>query len=336
MFMKLRYADLRGALASATFLQGFCERHYAERHHYAQENLSLRGWLLYLLDHIPEARQVLHKLVILPVYDNRQENTRYFGSLILQLCDLAETGNPTAVLRSIDHVEDAARWAHTVENDFAGTPSHIAWPRILRDYRAGHPERCRQTIESMRLTPADINEQMLDTARVAVLAGFVLSGQSSPQLAAQLAASAAYFDSVHAAYMAMQVRLLSALYFLQRGNKHEALSRLRKTLPLIERSGATRLLLDFPALHELLPQCDSPLAQQLLARIPTPRASFRLTAQETRVLNHLADGRTTKEIAALHVVSHRTIYMQLYQIFKKLNVHSREEAVRVWRGEGSS
>lgn len=332
MFMKLRYADLRGALASATFLQGFCERRYIERHHYARENLTLRGWLLYLLDQVSEARPVLRKLVDTPVYDDQQEDIRYFGSLNLQLCDLAETSDPMVVLSSIDQVEDAARWSHTLENDFARAPGHHAWSRILRDYRTGHPERCRQTVESMHLTPADINEQTMDTARVAVLAGFVLGGQNSPQLAAQLDASAARFDSVHAAFMALQVRLLGVLHCLQHGDQREALSRLHALLPLVERSGAARLLLDFPVLRELLLQCNSPFAQQLLARFPKPRTDFGLTAQETRVLEHLASGRTTKEIAALHVVSHKTVYVQLYQIFKKLKVHSREEAVRVWQG----
>lgn len=332
VMLKFRNVDLHGALADAAFLQGFCEHRHMERHRYVSEIPVMRGWMLYLLDRIPEARDALRRTVDLPAHHDLWENTRYLAGIHLQLCAAAESSDPAAVLNGIDEMADAARWVRAVdEANFNGTLGQVAWPRILRDHRAGHPERCRQTVESMGMTPADIDDQTPDFTRVAVLSGAVLGGQHSPQLAAQLDASIAHLDAAHAVFMAMHVRLLSVLHFLQHGGKREALDRLRALLPLVERSGAVRLLLDFPALRELLPQCDSPFAHQLLARFPAPPTDFGLTPQETRVLTHLVDGRTTKEIATLHVVSHKTVYVQLYRIFKKLGVHSREEAVQMWQ-----
>jgi DNA-binding CsgD family transcriptional regulator len=56
-----------------------------------------------------------------------------------------------------------------------------------------------------------------------------------------------------------------------------------------------------------------------------------LTPRERQVLNHLAAGRTTREIAALLSISVPTVRSHVERILHKLHAHSRLEAVAVGR-----
>jgi DNA-binding NarL/FixJ family response regulator len=58
-------------------------------------------------------------------------------------------------------------------------------------------------------------------------------------------------------------------------------------------------------------------------------AANRLTEQEHRVLAHLADGKTTKQIARSLVVSDDTVKTHLRHVYQKLGVADRVQAVAV-------
>jgi DNA-binding NarL/FixJ family response regulator len=58
-----------------------------------------------------------------------------------------------------------------------------------------------------------------------------------------------------------------------------------------------------------------------------PAAASTLTARETEVLRHLADGLDPKEIAARLVISRRTVGTHLESIMRKLGVRSRAQVV---------
>ena len=59
-----------------------------------------------------------------------------------------------------------------------------------------------------------------------------------------------------------------------------------------------------------------------------------LTPRERQVLNHLADGHTTREIATLLSISVPTVRSHIEHILHKLHAHSRLEAVAVSRRLG--
>ena len=58
-----------------------------------------------------------------------------------------------------------------------------------------------------------------------------------------------------------------------------------------------------------------------------PAAASTLTARETEVLRHLADGLDPEEIAARLVISRRTVGTHLESIMRKLGVRSRAQVV---------
>lgn len=77
-----------------------------------------------------------------------------------------------------------------------------------------------------------------------------------------------------------------------------------------------------------------PLISQLREIDLKSESSFEnpLNEEEMNLLRYIEGGKTTKEIAAVIHKSTRTIEYQLTKIFKKLNVHSRKEAVK-WMKE---
>jgi DNA-binding CsgD family transcriptional regulator len=57
-------------------------------------------------------------------------------------------------------------------------------------------------------------------------------------------------------------------------------------------------------------------------------ASNELTPSEQRIAELVAEGKTNKEVAAILVVTHRTVESALTQIYRKLDIRSRTELAR--------
>ena len=70
------------------------------------------------------------------------------------------------------------------------------------------------------------------------------------------------------------------------------------------------------------------VASRLMDRQRTPRHEA-LSAREIEILEHVARGRTNKEIAAALFVSDATVKTHLLHIFAKLDVQDRTQAVTV-------
>jgi DNA-binding NarL/FixJ family response regulator len=60
---------------------------------------------------------------------------------------------------------------------------------------------------------------------------------------------------------------------------------------------------------------------------PPERASYRLTAQETQLLKLLVEGHNYKTAAAELALSVHTVSFHMRNIYSKLQVHSKSEAV---------
>ena len=59
-----------------------------------------------------------------------------------------------------------------------------------------------------------------------------------------------------------------------------------------------------------------------------------LTLRELKILQLIANGKLSKEIAAALSISEHTVHDHIKHIYAKMHVHSRGEAVRVGKEEG--
>jgi LuxR family maltose regulon positive regulatory protein len=136
----------------------------------------------------------------------------------------------------------------------------------------------------------------------------------------------------------IQIGLLQALSLDKLDQSQDAQSALEECLVLAEPTGMTRTFLDhgFPLIH-LLRRANHPYATKLLAEIEpgievgpasiTGDSTETLTEREIEVLRLYAAGLTNPEIARRLFVSQNTVKWYAKNIYLKLDVHSRAEAL---------
>jgi len=64
-----------------------------------------------------------------------------------------------------------------------------------------------------------------------------------------------------------------------------------------------------------------------------PTAPERLTPQELQVALQVAEGKTNRDVAAALFLSPKTVEFHLTRVYRKLNIHSRAELVRLFSSE---
>ena len=70
-------------------------------------------------------------------------------------------------------------------------------------------------------------------------------------------------------------------------------------------------------------------------RRPPPGRTADLTRRECEVLERLAEGRATEEVAALLHVSPHTVRSRIKSVLRKLSARNREHAVAIALSEGA-
>ena len=150
-----------------------------------------------------------------------------------------------------------------------------------------------------------------------------------------------------------ELAIVQALLEDGQGDETAALQALGKALEIAEGCGYTRFFDDGPALDRLLEQAvekniHATYAGQLLASFPSrhssqtgPKAGQQeysrlnaLSERELEVLRLLATGQPSKEIAQKLFLSPFTLKAHTQNIYSKLDVHSRLEAVNKAREAG--
>jgi DNA-binding CsgD family transcriptional regulator len=66
-----------------------------------------------------------------------------------------------------------------------------------------------------------------------------------------------------------------------------------------------------------------------------PTAPEKLTPQELQIALQVAEGRTNRDVAAALFLSPKTVEFHLTRVYRKLNIHSRAELVRLFSSEGA-
>jgi DNA-binding NarL/FixJ family response regulator len=105
---------------------------------------------------------------------------------------------------------------------------------------------------------------------------------------------------------------------------------------LLKRSAPAKLLESIKELHRGGAPMTSEIARKVIESFfkakPAAHAQDKLTAREEEILECLAKGYVTKEIADKLSVSYDTVRYHLKHIYDKLHVHSRTEAVIKYLG----
>ncbi|MCA9924969.1 MAG: hypothetical protein KC421_21485, partial [Anaerolineales bacterium] len=138
-------------------------------------------------------------------------------------------------------------------------------------------------------------------------------------------------------HKAIKILILQALALQATGEKEEALAALTRALTLAEPGGYVRSFIDEgKVMAELLEETAvrgiaTNYANNLLShsaiRIPHSAIKEPLSQREIEVLQLLATGLSNKGIAQTLVIAVSTVKKHLKNIYQKLNVHSRTEAI---------
>ena len=108
------------------------------------------------------------------------------------------------------------------------------------------------------------------------------------------------------------------------GRRVEAREQLRAALETFERVGAVpwseRVSAELRASGETIRRRESHEAEEL-------------TPQELQIALHVSEGKSNKQVGAALFLSHKTIEFHLSRIYRKLDIHSRAELIRLYASE---
>ena len=230
-----------------------------------------------------------------------------------------------------------------------------AWALGLLDVSVGDAQGAATRLEALWerskhagiLDPGE-NRYLGDLGEALVLVG---DAAAADRVGEELGTLGSRLQRQSAIGTALRIRGLVAA---ARGEHAEALARFESAVAAHERAGLPfelgRTLLALGSAQrrakqrrvaretlELARTCFERLGSELwaakaraeLARIGgRPPSEGELTPSERRIAGHVAEGKTNREVAAILVVSERTIEGALTQIYRKLNLRSRTELAR--------
>jgi DNA-binding CsgD family transcriptional regulator len=64
-----------------------------------------------------------------------------------------------------------------------------------------------------------------------------------------------------------------------------------------------------------------------------PHEAEELTPQELQIALQVAEGKTNKEVGAALFLSHKTVEFHLGRVYRKLDIHTRAELIRLYASE---
>ena len=160
-----------------------------------------------------------------------------------------------------------------------------------------------------------------------------------------------FAESTHNDRVLIEVLALEAILYAAQNDEEAAFAALERSLSLAQPGGFIRLYIDLgPKIANLLRSMQSRLIYaEYIASIlkaysdatpndPQPETPWQLidplTDREVEILDLLAKRYTNKEIAAELIISPATVKRHTINIYQKLDVHKRREAVNVARALG--
>lgn len=173
--------------------------------------------------------------------------------------------------------------------------------------QVGRTEEAAPLIQEMRATVRGIDCDALQAMANCAAGHLLLAKGDAAEALPELRRAARLWTRLSAPYDAARCRVLVGRALRALGDEQSAISEL---------SAARRALADLGAAP----------AERAAAQLVEPAAPGGLTPREIEVLRLVAAGRTNPEIAAMLVLSEKTVARHLSNIFTKINVTSRTAA----------
>ena len=268
--------------------------------------------------------------------------------------------------RTEEILSEAEQIAHT-----AGWPRLmriVSWERVRRLLLAGEADRARAVASRISRNPEFalpegwmIYSEAAEGEAIGEIRLALHSGQAEAALT-RLAGELAVAQRQGRSYRQIKLLILEALAQRLRGNANQSRRSLHRALQLAEPGGFVRLFLDegklmLPMLREEYAALDHDAAadasalRSFIARLleasgqqteqtasPRGEAAFQplepLTDREKDILVYLANGVSNKEMARRIFVSENTVKFHLKNIYSKLAVNSRLQAINAARQMG--
>jgi LuxR family maltose regulon positive regulatory protein len=332
--VRRREGDVAGAIEVGELLIRYAEAHGWMRSDAAIEGVLYHGETLYFTGAVQPALDCLKQAAALLEGMPSRAVTLYQLQLRMQLCRLA-----LGEMIELDIVQDRLAWAQLIGSKGIFFFGNDAYLRMLRDMRMGHAERCRGTIEAMRLSLVDVTSTQAPNIVRPILAAEVFAGSSDVRVEPLLRGFLAALRRNEVRFTELQVRMLLVLHLQNIGREDEAVAELAGVLTLLEDMSCVRMVIDFPEVRLLLMRCDSAAARRLLRAMQTreesiARRPFDLSSTEVRVLKLLSLGYQTPRIAEDLNVSVTTVRSHVRNAYLKLGAHNRVDALRIAQESG--
>jgi LuxR family maltose regulon positive regulatory protein len=334
LLVRRRAADTQGVLASSRHAVAYMEEKGWSRSNFGIVTLWTYGEELYFSGAVREGLDRLRRAEQLLQDDQTRAFSLYHLRIRAQLCEIAlgETVD-------IDPIVDFSEWAEAVSKSKTLTFASTAYLRILRDFRLGFPQRCRDTMRALSLSISDIAESSPYSITLSILAGEVLSGEASDAVEPMLRKFRTQLQKNGLLRMGLLVHMLHVLRLQQMQRVDEAVEELADLLKKLKESMLIRIALDFPAIQPLLQQIDTAFARRVLRamQIMSRRdgvAQLGLSRVEQAVLQLLLQGLDNRAIASEIHVAYETVRSHLKKIYRKLGVQSSAEAIDIARDAG--
>ena len=329
-----REGDVAGAIEVGEVLIRYVEAHGWTRSDAAIEGLLYHGEVLYFSGAVQQALDCLRRAAAPLEGVASRAATLYQLQLRVQLCRLA-----LGETIELDLSQDQLAWTQLVMAKGTFAVGNDAYMRMLRDLRMGRAERCRDTLEAMALSPADVSSAQTPNIARPLLAAEVFSGSRDGRLEQMLRGFLAVLLKNEVRFTEMQARMLLVLHLQNVEREDEAVTELEHVLALLERTPCVRMVIDFVQVRRLLMRCEGATVRRLLWAMQTRTKSaahrpFDLSATELRVLKLLALGHETSRIAGEMHVSVNTVRSHVQRAYRKLGAHNRVEALRIAQESG--
>jgi DNA-binding CsgD family transcriptional regulator len=241
---------------------------------------------------------------------------RLYGLLVSLCFGLLDLGRGR-VDEAIGQLESVARHADERDLFIPGVSPQLELAEAYA--RAGRTEQAEAVLDGFHGSDLRVVPQF--RARAERCRGLLADGDSFEQ---HFATALELHATGQSPFALARTRLCYGERLRRAGRRIEAREQLRAALDTFDRVGAQpwseRVGAELRASGETLRRRESHEAEEL-------------TPQELQIALQVAEGKSNKEVGAALFLSHKTIEFHLSRIYRKLDIHSRAELIRLYAGE---